>query len=297
MAGTLLAAIVHWAQYGQAKITGVEGKWVANPREWWMREACLTPAQYDKAIRNLCVWKLIERRQWWFGGKNILYVRPTELTSNFYQAMTTWAAINELETELERTQMGPPEICEITDPGSPNSTNSNELSQSADPSPPETMNSKYVSNSLESHDDELPSACPAAPTCAVEKKEVTGKQKGPGLIEVKQPAPKVDLLCQTWISEYENFRKSSPITPPYEFKGKDFGHLALLQKYLNRLPDEFSSHGADAIAFIIRNWSNFDICGKPPFPTTEFAMENFSLWVEAGCPVFFNAPPEAMNAI
>lgn len=35
---------------------------------------------------------VIERRQWWFGRKNILYVRPTQVAVDFIASATTWKA-------------------------------------------------------------------------------------------------------------------------------------------------------------------------------------------------------------
>src|SRR5579862_8172845 len=43
-AGALLERAVYWKQYGAAAIPNVEGKWIANPRLWWMREAHLSSA-------------------------------------------------------------------------------------------------------------------------------------------------------------------------------------------------------------------------------------------------------------
>jgi hypothetical protein len=93
----LLDRICYWAQYGKAKIKGVEGYWIANDRSWWMREAQLSPSQFDRSIANQDKFGLIERRQHPFGGRgNILHVRPTALTKDIIASARTWDVVVEI---------------------------------------------------------------------------------------------------------------------------------------------------------------------------------------------------------
>jgi hypothetical protein len=89
-AGTLLHKIKYWSQYGKAAIPGVEGKWCANDRPWWMREAQLTLKQYNRAAASLTKLNLIEKKQYPFAGANILHVRPSQTTLDFLAASQTW---------------------------------------------------------------------------------------------------------------------------------------------------------------------------------------------------------------
>jgi hypothetical protein len=91
-AGFLLLKICYWHRYAKAKIPKIPGTWVANKREWWGREARLSLGQYDRAASRLVRLGLIEKRQFWFGQKNILYARPTSKVRNFLAAATTWEA-------------------------------------------------------------------------------------------------------------------------------------------------------------------------------------------------------------
>ena len=106
LAGVVLERIAHWSQYGRAKIPGKDGMWIANVRQWWLRECCLSPDQWDRTIRKLKKWGLIERRQWWFAGRSILHVRATELTKSFLAASTTWEAASEFLNDLGLNKSG-----------------------------------------------------------------------------------------------------------------------------------------------------------------------------------------------
>jgi hypothetical protein len=96
-AGFLLRKIVHWMQYGKAKVKGAEGEWVANDREWWMREAQLSAGQLDRALAKLDNdFDLIERQQAKFAGRNIVHVRPSKLTTDILASAKTWDAAAEI---------------------------------------------------------------------------------------------------------------------------------------------------------------------------------------------------------
>jgi hypothetical protein len=90
VAGLLLYRINFWSRYGKATIKGVEGQWIANDRRWWMREAQLSLRQYNLAAAKLVKLGLIEKRQFPFAGRNVLYVRPSALTKDIFASATTW---------------------------------------------------------------------------------------------------------------------------------------------------------------------------------------------------------------
>jgi hypothetical protein len=96
VAGFMLDRITHWAQYGKAKVPDTEGTWVANDREWWMREAQLSEGQLDRSLAKLAKFELIEKNQHPFGGRNIMHVRPSELTADILAASKTWGAAAEI---------------------------------------------------------------------------------------------------------------------------------------------------------------------------------------------------------
>ena len=95
-AGSLLDRIHHWSKSGKIEIPGAEGVWLANTREWWMREAVLSLKQYKVAAARLVDLGLIEKRQYPFKGRDVLHVRPTILTNDILDAATTWATAIEV---------------------------------------------------------------------------------------------------------------------------------------------------------------------------------------------------------
>ena len=203
LAGFLLTKIVYWHQYARAQIPGVEGYWIAHKREFWEREARLSPGQYNRAIARLASWGLIEKCQWWFAGQNILHVRPTALTKSFLAIATTWDAaaefLPEYTIECEGSPAGPTEIADlsnlgkalegpagIADPGNPSSPifeNSNENVEINNPSlakPEISNNIKNIQTSF-GKNKEPTDACAASPPCVKEpgseKKKVTPGEK------------------------------------------------------------------------------------------------------------------------
>jgi hypothetical protein len=99
VSGMLLDRICHWAQYGKATIKDVDGKWIANDRIWWMREAQLSPGQSDRSIAKLTNLGLIEKRQHPFAGRNIMHVRPSTLTKDIIASAKTWDMASEIMTK------------------------------------------------------------------------------------------------------------------------------------------------------------------------------------------------------
>jgi hypothetical protein len=85
----------------QSQGKGTEGEWVANDREWWMREVQLSEGQLDRALAKLDDFDLIERRQAKFAGRNIVHVRPSKLTADILASAKTWDAAAEILAEAK----------------------------------------------------------------------------------------------------------------------------------------------------------------------------------------------------
>lgn len=102
MAGALLNAIRHWTKYSRAEIPDEDGTWCANPHTWWMRECSMSAGQLSRNLRKLDEWGLIERRQFWFGRRNVLYVRASDMTTAYVEAAQTWPAAFELLPEAQK---------------------------------------------------------------------------------------------------------------------------------------------------------------------------------------------------
>jgi hypothetical protein len=180
MAGVLLERAVHWSRYGRATIPGVKGEWIANIREWWMQEAQLSCDQFDRASRLLRTMGLIEKRQWWFARRNILYLRPTQKTLDFIAAAQTWKAAQEFYEdycvdeessdfeELADSDFAEPPGSEIAEPGSAPKLNPNGCSKFANPSSAQAPNSKYINNAHAKLHMGKKQSCahPASPACA-----------------------------------------------------------------------------------------------------------------------------------
>jgi hypothetical protein len=96
VSGMLLDRICYWARYGKATIPGVEGYGVAYDRPFWMREAQLSPGQFDRSIAKQAKLGIIEKRQYPFAGRNIMHVRPTALTRDIITASKTWDVVVEI---------------------------------------------------------------------------------------------------------------------------------------------------------------------------------------------------------
>jgi len=101
VAGMLLERVASWASHGKATIKGVAGTWVANDREWWRREACLSLKQYNSAAARLIEFGLIEKRQHPFAGRSIVHMRPSKLTADILASAKTWSAAAEIFAEAK----------------------------------------------------------------------------------------------------------------------------------------------------------------------------------------------------
>ena len=168
----------------------IPGKDDANVRQWWLRECCLSPDQWDRTIRKLKKWGLIERRQWWFAGRSILHVRATELTKSFLAASTTWKAASEFLNDLGLNGSG-----KSADHGSANVLTSNGVSKSAEPGSAKTLNSNYK-NILHLKPTKENGTSAHAPLCAQIKQ--SNLKKTPG--EDKKEAGIHKALFAAWAS-------------------------------------------------------------------------------------------------
>ncbi len=227
-------------QYGHARITDVEGEWIANPRHWWMQEAQLSPAQYDRASAKLAELKLIEKCQWWYGRKCILFLRPTALTMDFLAAAKTWQAAYEL---LEEPQYG---FSVSANPGVANLLKSKKFSKNAKPSSAISLNPKDIKTLHGNLHKEgvYPCAHQAAPSCTKitgqSKKEIPGKKEKAKPATFKKTAnpssgssgslPTVSLLRNAWHTGMHQYYGDAVTTSSavFEFPPKEWGSLGLI---------------------------------------------------------------------
>ena len=309
MAGVLLYRIVFWKQYARAKIKGETGEWIANDRAWWMREAQLSSDQYDRTISKLEKWNLIERRQWWFGRRNILFVRPTKVTADYVTAAKTWQAADEYVDDEMGHEVT---ISKSTDQSSANLLSSKGVSVTAKPGSAMPLISNNNENLQVFYKEKLHCAHPASPSCAKEtkfqKKEIPGEdkitiiqshffaiplaqlQKTPSIY----PYPPLKYLIAIWAAatkdHYGNHACGS-LSP------KEKGIMAELYYALHGAAaygeENLQSRAGDIIAYAIKHWSQLKM--KKPHPDLKCLIENLtaaiSPWREAGRPSYL--PPTA----
>jgi hypothetical protein len=296
MAGVLLERAVHWIRHAKATIPGTEGEWIANVREWWMQEAQLSYDQFDRASRLLRRMKLIEKRQWWFARRNILYLRPTEKTLDFIAAAQTWKGAQEFYedcsideeisdfTELADSESAEPPSSEIAEAGSATKLNPNGYSKFANPSSAEAPNSKYINNTHgKLHIGEKQSgALPASPACAKttkahQKKEKPGKEskKKPVVTNAVSTKTKVEWastsapehtlphLIAVWrAGMMKYFGHPAALSAMYALSAKKKGSLAEIFQSLSEVngPDgkeNWQTRATDILVHAIREWGNF----------------------------------------
>ena len=312
MAGVLLYRIVFWAQYSSAKINGVIGVWTANDRAWWMREAQLSSDQYDRTISKLEKWNLVERRQWWFSGRNILFVRPTEVTSDYLAAAKTWQAA----AEFVGDQMGQEEHLEISksaDQSSANLLHSNGLSTIAKPGSAMALISNNSENLQDYYKEKLNGAHPASPSYAKEtnfqKKEIPGENK----IGIKQTHFAENFTTALPLAQLEKTGSTFPTLndliaiwaavtkdhfgnhPCGSLSPKEKGIMAMLYVALfgNALDgdENLQSRSGDIIAYAIKHWSQLKM--DKPDPNLKCLIENLGAaitpWLEAGRPSYLSS--------
>ncbi|MEI9426855.1 hypothetical protein [Mesorhizobium sp. Cs1299R1N3] len=309
--GVLLHSITYWAKYGKAEIPNTPGTWIANERTFWMQEACLSSDQYDRCIRSLHKWELIERRQWWFGGKNILFVRPSTITVNYLQSASTWEAAKELAPSLPATMHG--SISKIAEPSSAFLPNSNEIGNCADPGTAKPLNSNnLIYSSIIDQHKTLTGEHPAAPTFAGKektkgsygksnKKQASGHQTGKKVPfpEESSMKPTVSELLAAWPQALSKHCGNHPTDQPGcpTLSPKEIGQLALFHKSLGSIPVsggqlDLRGSAIDILDYAVRRWGEWTVglwkAEKHEFPSAEFLHENLSAaisaWDNDGCP-------------
>lgn len=300
VAGVLLAAIIYWFKYASKKLPKAEGNWIAHKRTWWMREAQLSRDQIDRALRKLDEWDLIERRQWWFGNRNILYVRPTPLATNFIHATTTWAAVHEFTAGLACSAEGGPGHSKKKKVTSAETVNSNGVSTHADPGSATNQNSNNINNVLDKQIDIPSNAFSASPSCVMDETldSTSGENKETTKKKIKNDIPHTSFngvttlfVANVWIAAYNKYVAKESANDLIEgLAGKDLGHIALLLKSLRETAGwgHLENNAANILAFMIQNWDHIDHYGKPELPTVQFACENLEVdgWLYAGSPTY-----------
>jgi hypothetical protein len=330
MAGVLLYSILYWFKYGRAVIPGEEGYWVAHTRRWWCREACLSLRQYDRAIAKLAEWRLVEKRQWWFGRRNILYVRPTSKVENFLIAAKTWAAADELVAAM--FDLGQPQLAENCNPSSLKVEISNVFSEDGDPSLP---GSEISNNIIHSHNsfgikkNNIPtSPLPASPSCATNqshKKEISGegkkskKSKNSHPVKLEHsntayhvaPAYTLQQLLNIWEAAAGKYYAQALAAGKFELPSgpEDLGALAEINEaltgfYKKGIGDlSFQPFAGDIIAYAVEHWADLDSDDwgkKKPYPSVKFVADTIghvvNHWHEAGRPPMSEAIKLASDA-
>lgn len=289
-AGLLLLKIVYWKKYSTAKIPKVEGFWTARDRAWWAREAQLSAGQCDRAFALLHRSGLIERRQWWFGHRNVLFVRPTWKTLNFLAGATTWDAADFLMQQLSyiADTDHDAELGTNANPTSPGLVNSNEDLKAAKPSSPVVANSKYLMHDLIHGEDGL--ECVQPPTALYANKTVQKKcsgkdkiKKNKSITKKKIPQPNGDApwkitnkpktLEQVAAAWLDAMRKRYPEaglpTSIWGISPGEIGALGSMLQSLGKLygPDgvaDLRSMADEFVRFAAANWSGAEHGSKLP---------------------------------
>jgi hypothetical protein len=297
MAGALLERAVHWIPHARATIPGVEGEWIANVREWWMQEAQLSYDQFDRASRLVREMGLIEKRQWWFARRNMLYLRPTQKTLDFIAAAQTWKASREFYEdycvdeevsdfeELADCNFAEPPGGEIAEPGSATTLNPNGYSKFANPNSAQALNSKYINNThgklhmgkKQSHGLPASPAAVKSPKTAP-KKEIPGKgyKKKPVVTNAISTKPKMEWastsapehslnhLIAVWrAGMMKYFGKPAALSAVYGPSPKEQGSLAEMFERLGLFTDHkgavvnFQPRAADILVHAVRHWEYF----------------------------------------
>jgi hypothetical protein len=275
-----------------------------------MREAQLSSAQYDRSVRTLADLKLIERRQWWFGGRSILFVRPTATTLDFVTAAATWQAAYEfLEEENDYASAS-------TIPGSAGLLNPNGLSKPAKPGSAKKQNSKYIKtthNNL-TEEKELSGAHPASPACAQQptaqaKEVVSGKKKSGNVGSLKVAVANdgagstvtpvtVKSLRNAWHSAMQKYYGGAVASSPdiFEFPPQEWSSLAQILQALKCVhspegEEDLQAQAVDILVHAIRAWNSFVKTGGkiPKYPSVtcireKLFSESIGAWHHAGRP-------------
>lgn len=93
VAGCILSQIFYWFtpdKNGKSKlrVKKADGYWLAKSRTDWEKEICISPKQYDRAIKILKNMGLIETKLYKFNGAPMVHVRPVPEACN--KAVAEW---------------------------------------------------------------------------------------------------------------------------------------------------------------------------------------------------------------
>ena len=124
---------------------GSSGRWIANDREFWQREVRLSKDQCDRCLSRLEDWRLIERRQFWFGRRNVLHVTPTAFTLQVRASIDTWSVAHDLLGSEAFLRVGP-DVCDFAELGLAKLLISKEVSAVANPASAKVLNSNKMDN-------------------------------------------------------------------------------------------------------------------------------------------------------
>jgi hypothetical protein len=306
MDGALLERAAHWIQYSKAKIPGTEGKWVANKREWWMQEAQLSADQYDRASRRLRKLGLIEKGQYWFSGRCILYLRPTQTTLDFIQSAKTWQAAREfLEYSVEEDgEVADPGESNIADVSTATPLKSNGYSKIAMPGSTELLNpnNMEVEHGGLNLKEKLTSVHQASPvhaptTAKAQAKTDSGKEKKEDGASAVEPQP-LQSVIKAWRAVVrECFGMPAALSAITGPSAKEKASLAEGFESLSAVwgkedkSENLQPHAADIVVHTVRHWDNFlsKKASLPKYPTltaifTRLDGEQISYWHSAGRP-------------
>ena len=296
-AGVLLHGVVHWIKHASATIPKVPGKWVANDHEFWKRETQLSRDQLSRNLKYLAERGLIERRQWWWGRSNILYVRPTQKVSEFLSAATTWPAAYELVKEAKNHQT---EISKIADPSSVKLLNC-KLSNTAQLTSADLLISNNIETEHTTQHKVLTSGSSAMPTYPVEKMQTAQKNSGKKKTEFsfvdcfekdEMKLPVVVTVAEAsavWLTSMASHFPGHATGSDLAAKQK--GALALIVQGLENLHGsngivKFQHHTADILEFGLHHWKKWGKKSVAPDPVAFLDVLDgvVNAWHQAGCP-------------
>jgi hypothetical protein len=254
--GVLLYKILYWAKYAKIVLPEAEGTWIANTHEFWRQNTVMTKRQCERAFAELAARALIEKRQWWFGGRNILHTRPSALTRDFLDAAKSWEAAKELLPYFHVTT-------ENGKPGLPNLGLSNGDAISGGPSTPKLAtpkDMKYKQHSVGmKKEDKLPGATSASPPSAPET-----------LSNLETEFSGENIYADTSIksTSLKDLAAKWGQLSGVQMTFKDFGFLAEARETLAEFG--VSENSMAIVEFILINWVKF-VKEAVPYSQGEFA--------------------------
>jgi hypothetical protein len=295
ISGVLLYRITFWKKSGNARIPKMAGKWIANKHEFWKTDTRLSRDQLTRSLKYLEGQGLIEREQFWWEGRNILFVRPTTKTVEFLDAATTWPAAEELIAEAKNH---PTEISICAEPSSATLLNSNGTSKSAHPASADLPNSNYIKNKHKMQHKIVTSGSSAVPTYPGKKnsahagsdsEEVSTAEILQSVIEHATNTPMaLGTTTSTWI---KSVNAHCPSQQSLKLSAKQRGFLASIAQNLGQCSKGneaagFQAYTADILDYGISNWTKWKTKVANPEPEAfHDSLGNIvNGWVGAGCP-------------